>query len=156
MDNREYKKQKEEEARTIRQSYVNGWNETMVKIWRDRIMSLNVIDTGNLFNSVSALPVAHDGRFLELLITHKFVEYGLYQDFGVGREKWKGNPGDYLATNPNNPNWSSNSHKERERRKWFSTKYYSSVMNLNDFLAESMGHEFIGIISDALTRIDKA
>lgn len=151
MDNREYKKQQEEEARTIRQSYVNGWNETMVKIWRDRIMSLNVIDTGNLFNSVSALPVAHDGRFLELLITHKFVEYGLYQDFGVGREKYRGNPGDIGKTTK-----SGEERKFRERRKWFSTKYYSSVMNLKDFLAESMGHEFIGIISDALTRIDKA
>ena len=145
------KKQRQEEAERARRAYVNGWNETMVAIWRDRIMSLNVVDTGNLYNSVAALPVAHDGRFLELLITHKFSEYGLYQDFGVGREKYRGNPGDIGETTA-----SGHGRKFRERRKWFSTKYYSSVMNLNDFLAESMGHEFIGIISDTLARIDKA
>lgn len=39
--------------------------------------------------------------------------------------------------------------KVRERRRWFSTKYYSSVMNLRDFMADSMGREFVGIVADA-------
>ena len=31
----------------------------------------------------------------------------------------------------------------------FSTKYYASVMNLKEYMAESIGKEFVGVISDA-------
>lgn len=134
----------------IRNAYVNGWNETMINIWRDRIMSLDVVDTGALYNSVSTLPVAHDDRFVDLIFHHQFTEYGLYQDFGVGREKPKGNSGEVGPTTQ-----SGKPRKFRERRRWFSTKYYASVMNLKDFLAESIGHEFVGILSDALTGMNK-
>ena len=39
--------------------------------------------------------------------------------------------------------------KKRKRRRWFSKKYYSSVMNILDFFADNLGREFQAIISDA-------
>ena len=40
-----------------REKYVLAFNDTMLKIWQEQITLLNVIDTGRLLHSVSALPV---------------------------------------------------------------------------------------------------
>ena len=42
--------------------------------------------------------------------------------------------------------------KKRQRRKWFSTKYYASVMNIKEFYEENLGLQFLGIISNALNK----
>ena len=42
--------------------------------------------------------------------------------------------------------------KKRQRRKWFSTKYYTSVMNIKEFYEENLGLQFLGIISNALNK----
>ena len=69
-----------------------------------------------------------------------FLEYGLWQDYGTGRETPRGNPGDIGRA------------KKRKRRRWFSRKYYASVMNLREFLEENLGREFCGILSSALSK----
>jgi hypothetical protein len=56
----------------------------------------------------------------------------------VGREVPHGNPGDIGHD------------KVRQRRRWFSVKYFSSVMNLRDFMAKSLGKEFVGMVCSAL------
>jgi hypothetical protein len=38
--------------------------------------------------------------------------------------------------------------KVRQRRRWFSRKYYASVMNIRDFFADNLGKEYQGILSD--------
>lgn len=151
----------EQEAIEQRRKYIEAWNTTMVKIWQDRIMALGVFDThrrnGNgsnphLFDSLKFFPVSADGEFMEFTLSHQFLEYGLYQDFGVGAEKNKGNPGDigqYRADG-------ITLRKIRERRKWFSTAYYASCMNIKDFMSVNIGREFAGIISDVFERMDKA
>ena len=40
--------------------------------------------------------------------------------------------------------------KKRERRRWFSVKYYASVMKLRDFMALSIGNEFKSMFCAAL------
>ena len=40
--------------------------------------------------------------------------------------------------------------KVRKERHWFSRKYYMSVMNIKEFMGDSLGRQFQGIISDAL------
>jgi hypothetical protein len=60
--------------------------------------------------------------------------------YRTGRETPRGNPGDIGRT------------KRRQRRKWFSTKYYASVMNIKEFLEENLGWQFCGIIADALDK----
>lgn len=121
-----------------RRKYVEGWNETMVDIWQERIARLGVINTGALWSSPVALKVRPDGRFYDITLSHQFLEYGLWQDLGTGREVPFGNPGDIGRD------------KVRKRRRWFSVKYYSSVMKLRDFMAESMGREFCSMFCAAL------
>ena len=89
-------------------------------------------------NSVNALPVRADGRFIEIGLTQSFLEYGLWQDFGTGKEIPRGNHGDIGCE------------KKRVAKKWFSKKYYSSVLNLRDFLADNIGQSFVGVVAKAL------
>lgn len=110
----------------------------MIDIWQERINALHVVDTGSLWRSPLQLPVRADGRFYDITLSQNFLEYGLWQDLGVGREVPHGNPGDIGRD------------KVRERRRWFSVKYYSSVMNLRDFMAESLGEEFKSMFCAAL------
>jgi len=39
---------------------------------------------------------------------------------------------------------------QRKTKKWFSRKYYASVMNIREFLAENLGNEFVGIVAKSL------
>lgn len=121
-----------------REKFVEGWNNTMVDIWRERIRLLDVVDTGALLGSPLQLPVRSDGRFYDITLSQTFLEYGLWQDLGTGREVPIGNPGDIGRD------------KKRERRRWFSTKYYASIMKLRDFMGRSLGAEFKSMFCDTL------
>ena len=131
------------QAQDARQKYILAFNATMLDIWKERITLLEVIDTGLLLRSPLALPVKADGRFFEVTLSQAFLEYGLWQDYGVGRETPRGNSGDIGRR------------KVRQRRPWFSKKYYASVLNLRDFLGENIGQEFQGIIADTFPRTNR-
>ena len=47
---------------------------------------LGVIDTGALLASPKAIAMRADGRFFEVSLSQAFLEYGLWQDYGTGRE----------------------------------------------------------------------
>ena len=130
----------EKQAQEEREKYVLAFNDTMIKIWQEQITLLDVIDTRSLLRSPMALPVRADGRFFEVALSQAFLEYGLWQDYGTGKETPRGNSGDIGRE------------KKRQRRRWFSKKYYSSVMNIRDFFADNLGREFQGIISDIFNR----
>lgn len=134
---------KEIEAQEEREKYIKAWNETMLRIWQERITLLEVIDTGRLLASPVAMPVRADGRFVEVTLSQEFLEYGLWQDYGVGREMPRGNSGDIGRA------------KVRQRRPWFSKRYYASVLNLRDFFGDNLGHEFQGIMADTFERLNK-
>lgn len=119
-----------------RKKFVEAWNKTMLDIWQERIFKLKVMDSGSLWRSPLELPIRADGRFYDITLSQTFLEYGLWQDLGVGREVPIGNGGDIGRD------------KKRVRRRWFSTKYYASVMALRDFMAESLGQEFIGMFAN--------
>ena len=108
----------------------------MLDIWQERIFKLKVMDSGSLWRSPLELPVRADGRFYDITLSQTVLEYGLWQDLGVGREVPIGNGGDIGRD------------KKRVRRRWFSTKYYASVMALRDFMAESLGQEFVGMFAN--------
>ena len=126
------------QAQDAREKFVLAFNDTMVKIWQEQITLLGVIDTGALLGSVVSLATKADGTFSHVSLSQAFLEYGLWQDYGVGGEVPRGNHGDIGRE------------KVREARPWFSRKYYASVMNIRDFFADNMGQEFCGIIADAL------
>ncbi len=131
----------EEKALEERVKFIGAFNGTMIDIWKEKIVDMGVMDTKSLLNSVAALPVRADGRFSEVVLIQCFLEYGLWQDYGTGREVWRGNPGDIYPGQKGRK-------KVRERRQWFSWKYYASVFKLRDFIADNMGREFIGVMSD--------
>ena len=121
-----------------RQKYVDAFNDTMARIWHDKIAKLDVIDTWKLYHSVEGVTSRTDDEALSAELSQRFVIYGLYQDAGTGRETPRGNPGDIGRD------------KKRERRQWFSRKYYASVMNIRDFFADSIGREFCGVVASTL------
>ncbi len=121
-----------------RRKYVMAFNRTMIKIWREQISLLGVVDTGALFRSTLAVGYTADGKFTQITLSQSFNTYGLFQDYGTGRETPRGNSGDIGRD------------KVRKRRRWFSRKYFASVMNIQEFYADNLGRQFCNAISNAL------
>lgn len=128
----------EERSIEEREKYVSAFNSTMINIWKEQITLLGVIDTGRLLRSPISVATNADGKFSEVRLSQAFLEYGLWQDYGTGKEVPRGNSGDLGRP------------KVRKERHWFSRKYYMSVMNIKEFMADSLGRQFQGIIADAL------
>lgn len=128
----------EQRAFSEREKFVTAFNETMLKIWKEQMTLLDVIDTGALLASPKSLPLRADGQFIELGLSQSFLEYGIWQNFGTGKETPRGNKGDIGRK------------KVRQKKPWFSRKYYASVMNLRDFLADNMAKEFVGVVAQSL------
>ena len=80
---------------------------------------------------------------LNIAEREKIMQYGLWQDYGTGRETLRGNSGDLGRA------------KRRQRRRWFSRKYYASVMRLKEFYEENIGKDFAGIMSDFARLVNK-
>jgi len=149
----------QEQAISERAKYVEAWNDTMTKIWQERILKYGVFESPrrrtrtslpHLYDSLHQFPVKHDDKYLELAVHFTFPEYGIFQDRGTGREKSLGNPGDIGEYTK-----SGRERKFRTARPWFSIKWYSSCMNIKEYMAKSIGKEFVGIVSFALSEIDK-
>ena len=122
-----------------RQKYVQALNSTMIKIWREQIALLGVVDTGALYRSTVAVSMTADGKYTSISLEQSFNLYGLYADYGVGSNTPRGNPGDLGRDN------------KRKRRRWFSRKYFASVMNIREFFADNLGKELADTVSNALT-----
>ena len=148
-----------------RRKWIEGWNTTMVDIWTERMALLGIADTKSLIRSTKSLPVKADGRCLNLHLAQSFLEYGLWQDLGTGREIPLGNPGDVKYRDPEyrrehgldrpkqrGRKWGGGftSGNPRLPRRWFSVRYYKSVLKLRDFMAASLGHDFSHMIVGAL------
>lgn len=121
-----------------RRSYVSAFNRTMIKIWREKIALLQVIDTGALYRSTVSVSTTMDGKVTTVTLSQAFNTYGLFVDFGTGRNTPRGNPGDIGRNNP------------RKRKRWFSRKYYASVMNIQEFFADNLGRDFCQVMSNYL------
>ena len=128
----------EKQALQEREKYINAFNNTMVEIWKEQIILLGVIDTGQLLQSPVGIRCDKDDRITTITLSQSFLEYGLWQNYGTGRETPRGNPEDIGRA------------KVRQKRPWFSRKFYASFMNLKEFMADSLGREFLGMVSDAL------
>lgn len=121
-----------------RRKYVTAFNRTMVKIWKEQISLLGVVDTGALYRSTLAVGMTADGKFTQITLSQSFRTYGIFQDYGTGRETPRGNSGDIGRDNV------------RKRRRWFSRKYFASVMNIQEFYADNLGRQFCNAVSNAL------
>lgn len=129
-----------DKAMLERQKYVQAFNTTMLNIWREQIILLGAIDTGALYRSVVAVGMKADGKYTSVSLSQKFNLYGLYVDYGTGSNTPRGNPGDIGRANA------------RKRKRWFSRKYFASVMNIREFFADNLGKDLADTVSNALTR----
>ncbi len=129
-----------DKATLERQKYVQAFNATMIKIWREQIALLGVIDTGALYRSTLAVRMNADGKYTSITLEQSFNLYGLFVDYATGSNTPRGNSGVFGRDNA------------RKRRRWFSRKYYASVMNIRDFYADNLGRDLADTVSNALTR----
>lgn len=121
-----------------REQYIRAFNTTMIKIWKEQIVKLKVIDKGRLYRSIVPLSLTKDAKITRVNMQWGFPDYGIYQDRGTGRDTPRGNSGDIGRP------------KIRERRPWQSRKFYASYRNILDFFADNLGHEFCGAIPTIL------
>ena len=65
-----------------RRKYVRAFNATMVKIWREQIALLGVIDTGGFYRSTVGISMTADGKFIDITLEQAFNTHGLFVDYG--------------------------------------------------------------------------
>ena len=63
-------------------AWEDGWSEMMITIWREKIMSLGIVDTMTLYNRLSHVVSRAEGV---TAVTHEFMEYGIFMEAGTGR-----------------------------------------------------------------------
>ena len=88
-----------------RRKYVTAFNSTMVKIWREQINLLGVIDTGALYRSTMAVRMTADGKFTQITLAQSFNTYGIFVDYGTGSNTPRGigRPGRRFCKPPQTP-----------------------------------------------------
>lgn len=131
---------KPDPAKTLssRQKFATDFNPRMKIIWADRLKKLKIRRTGALANSVhNSSSFRHDRQFLTLDYRFTFLEYGLYVDRGTGRGVYRGNSGDIGREN-----------RRPRNRRWMNPKFYMSMCNMRDFMAHSIGLQFIHIFDE--------
>ena len=74
------------------EQYERGWSRMMIDIWREKIIQLNITDSGALQRSLQELVSTGHVTTIE----HKFLQYGLFVAAGVGKGFAHGNGGNLL------------------------------------------------------------
>lgn len=74
------------------EQYERGWSRMMIEIWREKIIQLNITDSGALQGSLQELVSTGHVTTIE----HKFLQYGLFVAAGVGKGFAHGNGGNLL------------------------------------------------------------
>lgn len=153
------------------QKYLQAWTDMMVTIWQTNIERLRVIDTKRLYHHISGV-VVNSLEDVDM-VEHQFLQYGIYQDMGVGKYyKSKNNHGDlefldksyredYGLDQPRS--WYDKkrgrrvfrSGEPREPRRWYSASYYISVMVLKNKMADLYAEQFVGVLAQRLSWGDK-
>lgn len=128
------------DPQTEREKYVRAFNSTMIKIWKEQQTLLGTVDTGALYRSTVAVGMTADGKFTSVTLSQSFRTYGIFVDYGTGRNTPRGNSGDLGAGFTN----------RRKRKRWFSRKYFASVMNIQEFFADNLGRDCCLAIANAL------
>lgn len=121
-----------------RLKYVRAFNETMQRIWRDRIVRLGAIRSGALFRSVQSVKFLTNSEASEVEMQWGLAHYGPYVERATGSNTPLGNPGDIGRENL------------RTKKPFLSRPLYSSTMNLKEFLADSLDKEALQILSNAM------
>ena len=126
-------------------TYSKARYDNMVEIWRDRIDAMNILDTGELRQSVAGANFAMEDAGGQMAF--KFLQYGIYVDLGTGKGYKRGNGGEleFLGKDYRKQHKLG---KARKKRPWFSTSWYVSTQVIRDVYARLVGDHFVGIIDN--------
>ena len=123
-------------------TFAKEWHDMMVRIWTDRIETMDIHRTGTLQNSVNA-----QGFNVDAEAAYRFVEYGIYGDAGTGNGYSKGNGGDLKILDPVE-RAKRGLGEPRKKRPWFSVSWEISKKVLNRRLTQGIGREFAGLFDN--------
>ena len=126
-------------------TYSKAWYDKMVEIWRDRIDAMNILDTGELRQSVAGANFAMEDAGGQMAF--KFLQYGIYVDLGTGKGYKRGNGGEleFLGKDYRKQHKLG---KARKKRPWFSKSWYVSTQVIRDVYARLVGDQFVGIMDN--------
>jgi hypothetical protein len=117
----------------------DAWASIVISKWRQKLNSMKIEHTGNLFRSFY-YHVHNNAQGNPYLILFAFEKYGLYVNAGVGREVSKGNSGklqQYASFSSQTRSMVLN----RRAKKWFSSVYYREVRRLQEIIAQKYGEK---------------
>ena len=104
-----------------------------------------------LYRSTVVMSLTADGKFIDITLSQAFNTYGLFVDYGTDSNTPRDNSGDIGRENKRKRSSRSAFVVKRRKNRWFSRKYFVSVMNIQEFYADSLGQEFCRAISNALS-----
>lgn len=93
-----------------------------------------------------------DAKITSVTLEQSFRTYGLFVDYGTGRNTPCGNSGDLGEGFTNRRLSPLGASLAKNRRRWFSRNYFASVMNICEFLADNLCKDMADTISKPLTR----
>jgi hypothetical protein len=100
---------------------LKAWADIVIERWELRVISLGVIDSGELLNSFHA-HVVMDANGNGEKIEFVFAYYGQFLDMGVGKHAPFGSG-------------------KRNAKPWYSKIFFSQVQRLGEIIAEKTGAE---------------
>ena len=117
-----------------KRKYYDAWAKMMITIWEDKIIKLNVRDTGELLSSFEMhVEAAANGEVAKIVHTYNY--YGRMVDMGVGRGVSKADSGQGSGG---------------RAKPWYNKSYYHSVKVLSEKTAELYGEQFQAVMFEAL------
>lgn len=124
----------------------------MTRIWKERLKKYGLSRrnprrnrTGKLYGEIWKKQLVAQNDFTDLRYSFTHREYGIYVERGTGRGVFRGNAGDIGRENLRRKN---RAREGKDVRPWRSRPLMRSIYNLREFLAESLGIEFVEIIQD--------
>jgi hypothetical protein len=119
-----------------------AWSDIVIKMWQERIMKLNVWETGQLHESFQHHVVTQsDGDIRK--ISFFFNVYGMYVNNGVGKEVYAGNSGD-LGFSP-----------KRQRKRWYSSVFWREVDKITRYVNWKYSKAGLEIINSSINEKDR-
>ncbi len=115
---------------------IEAWADIVQEHWRYKLNKLNVGQTGSLYDSHKKNVFSVNGTPQKVRFT--FKDYGIYVNYGVGREFSRGNKGD-IGFKP-----------KRKEKRWFSGVIFRETHILSRILAKEYGQEGAAIIVDKI------
>ena len=114
-----------------RKAYFEAWAKMMVTIWEEKVMMLNIRDTGELLKSFQYNLIASaGGDIAKVVFTYQY--YGRMVDMGVRRGIKQGEPG-------------------AKRKPWYNKSFYSYFQVLSEKMAALYGEEFNIMMHETLS-----